>query len=716
MKLVLLTIHSLKGKGMKNKKYPDQEVSFTCISGINYPFGSRNYLMKLVQEINQKDKGTFIFVAGNTVAGKELESELKHLIKLEGESVKRDNANLPKGGAKNPFGQAEKEEIERFFIEGIANELSDFFPLIEGVNYHIQIAEKVFDKSLGTKILEKLKTLRDDIRIFNDHEIKIPIRMPGVEDARGIVPSKTPWFYKIITGLMQRLVNSFVSRTYSPRPSLILVGCTGAGAHIPFYEGVPLVSIPTLHKIDEQLSTENMVGCVTIKLSRKDGMLRILPKTYDFRSVIFNERNFLIKENPSAVERSVLEALKSSSASQQVISFRINHPLPIKKKIPEKKIAEATANLLKRKLVLFNEKGNRYQINEEILGFAQIALSDFLKGSNVVRHVVESCRHIGALKSLYHTANEDLPELLVDADAFIDAGDPIQGIAHDYEYNGELLPIMNGFDKQQVLAAHIFKKNIMDTFRKRKERLEKTKKLDYKDFIKMCLIPFVFTPGNHPSWATHTKNSLVLGYFEDTLKFLLLVEVLRECRNAGYQGLDSDTVLTIVNEHVIRVGEDNLAEINGIKFGVKHPYKARSLSRSQRIQEVINFIYGSFYAFMKNVEQKYPDVSLAYVGNFHEAAAAHVSKFGRTLLGVMIGAYLKDTQFEVNKDKVVDIGPVKVEICFGQENQILYSQIEFINHINAEDQKLVMAKRIGTKMVLELCSKLSDIFDLPWRY
>lgn len=623
---------------------------------------------------------------------------------------------MPKGTAKTRFGTAEKEEIERLFIEEIANDLNDFFPRIEGVNYHIQIAEKVFDKPIGTKILEKLKTLRGDMRIFNDHEIKIPIRMPGVEDVRGIVPRKTPWFYKIITGLMQRLVNSFISRTYSPRPSLILAGCAGAGAHIPFYEGVPLISIPTLHKIDEQLSTENMVGCVTIKISRKNGMLRILPKTYDFRSVIFNERNFLIKESPSASERSVLEALKPSSASQQVINFRINQPLPVKKRISEKKIAEATASLLKRRLILFNEKGNRYQINEEILGYTRITLDEFLKGSKVVRHVVESCRHIGALKSLYHTANEDLPELLADADAFIDAGDPIQGIAHDYEYNGELLPIMNGFDKQQVLAAHIFKKNIMDAFRKRKERLEKTKKPDYKDFIKACLIPFVFTPGNHPSWATHTKNSLVLGYFEDTLKFLLLIDVLRECRNAGYQELDTDAVLAIINERVIRVGEDSIAEVNGIKFGVKHPYKARSLSRSQRIQEVINFIYGAFYAFMRNVEEKHPDVSLAYVGNFHEAAAAHVSKFGRTLLGVMIGAYLKDTQFEVNKDKVVDIGPAKVEVCFSSDSQILYSQIEFINHINAEDQKLVMAKRINTKMVLELCSKLSDIFDLPWRY
>lgn len=707
---------------MKAAKDSCQTVNFTVISGINYPFGSRKYLMSLLKGVAEKDDSKFILIAGNTLAGKELERELKDRVKLERKLIRQNNKLKEKGEKKDTFTQEDEDNIKRDFIEEIAYGLHDFLPVIKDVNYHIQIAEKVFDKPLGTKILERLKGIRkvlghDDIRLIYDTEAQVPVRMAGVENIRSVVPYRTPWFYKIITGLMQRLIDSFVSRTYSPRPSLVLAACTGVGAYLPFYQGVPSVSVPTFHKIGEQLSSENMVGCVTISLCVESGLLKVRPITYDFRTVIFNERKLLIKDEYSAAEKAALEALKPSSASLRVITFRINEQLSVKKQMSDAKVKEALENLKKKKLIVFNEKSNRYEVNEDTVGYAKISLDDFLKGGRLIRHVVEACRHIGCLKTLYHTADEDLPKMLVDADAFIDAGDSIQGIAHDYEYNGENLPIVNGFDKQQVLAANLFKKNLVDTFSLRAKRLSESKsKQNVADFINKCLISFRFITGNHPAWATRTRNSLVLGHFEDLLKHLIFVDILRICREYGYTNVDSDEVLKIINEKIVRVGEDGIAEIDGIRVGVKHPHKSRTLTKSQRVQEVINFIYGSFYAFMENVEKKHPDVSLAYVGNFHEAAAVHVSKFGRTLLGVMVGAYLKDTQFEVNKDKVVDIGPAKVEAYLSPDGQILYSQIEFINNINPEDQKLVLAKRITTKMVLELCSWLTKIFDLPWRY
>lgn len=709
-------------KRVKTAKDSCQTVNFTVISGINYPFGSRKYLMSLLKGVVEKDNSKFVLIAGNTLAGKELEKELKDRIKLERKLVRQNNKLKEKGEKKDTFTQEDEDGIKRDFTEEIAYGLHDFLPVIKDVNYHIQIAEKVFDKPLGTKILERLRSIRktlghDDIRLIYDTEAQVPVRMTGVENIRSVVPYKAPWTYKIITGLMQLLIDKFVSRTYSPRPSLVLTGCTGVGAHLPFYQGVPSVSIPKFSKIGEQISSENMVGCVTISLCVESGALKVKPITYDFRTVIFNERKFLIKEEYSTAEKAVLTALKPSSASFKVIAFRINEDLPVKKQLSEAKIKEAIESLKKQKLIVFNEKSNRYEVNEEAVGYAKISLDDFLRGGKLIRHIVEACRHIGCLKTLYHTADHDLPLLLADADAFIDAGDSIQGIAHDYEYNGENLPIVNGFDKQQVLAANLFKKNLIDAFSIRAKRLSESKsKQNVADFIRKCLISFRFITGNHPAWATRTRNSLVLGHFEDLLKHLLFVDILRICREHGYTDVDSDEALKIINEKIIRVGEDGIAEIDGIRVGVKHPHKSRTLTKSQRVQEVINFIYGSFYAFMKNNKEKHPDVSLAYVGNFHEAAAVHVSKFGRTLLGVMVGAYLKDTQFEVNKDKVVDIGPAKVEAYLNPDGQILYSQIEFINNIHPEDQKLVLAKKISTKMVLELCSWLTDIFNLPWRY
>lgn len=709
-------------------KTPKDDVeSFAAISGLNFPFRSRKYFMNLVADVVKADDCKFILIVGNAIAGRELESELKNLIKMEGERIKREsedikarNRTVPEGEKKEPlisFGPEDRERLERAFVEELAHEFSDFLPVIKDVNYHIQIAEKVFDRPIGVKILERLQEIRGgtkgDIRLINDTEAKVPFRMAGVDDIRSIVPRRVPWFYKIITGLMQRNINSFVSRTFSPRPSAILTGCTGAGAYLPFYEGVPCISVPALNKIDEQLSTENMIGAVTVKFIREDGRVRIKPKTYDWRPVIFNERNYLIEENPSAGERVVLEALKPSSASSQVINFRINEGLPKKKRVSDKKIADAIDSLLKRKIVRYNKRSNRYEINEEILGNAKISLADLMKGGRLVKHVVVSCRHIGALKSLYHTANRDLPKLLEDADAFIDAGDSIQGIAHDFEYSGELLPIVNGFDKQEILAAYVYGKNIMDTFRLRLAKIKG--KPGVEALIRECLLDFRFVTGNHPAWITHTRHALVLQHFEDLLKHLLMMDILHICRERGYQNVDPDMVQGVVNEKVVRVGEDNITEVDGVKIAVKHPSKSRTLSKSQRVQEVINYIYGAFYALVDNIEKRHPNVTLAYVGNFHEAAAVFVSKFGRTLFGVMVGAYLKDTKFEVEKDKVVDIGPAKVWAYLNRDGQIVWAELEYVNGIHPDDQKLVLAKRVTTKMVLELCGKLTEIYDLPWR-
>ena len=700
---------------------PKDSVNFVVISGINFPFGSRKYLMNLVKDLCLRERARFVIIAGNTLAGRELDQQLKVYQRLQAEYVKKENAQLARDAkkgerpSKQPFGPAEKERVQKDYIDFIAAKLNEFLPVIKDVNYHIVIAEKVFEKALGVMVLERLKEMREDIRLIRDPEAKVPVRMRGVDDIRVLVPSKEPWFYKMITGLMQRLVNSFISRTNSPRPSLVIVGGTGTGAYLPFYDGVPSISAPVLRKLDVQTSVENMVGAVLVNLTTDGNVLKIKPTTYDFRTLIFNERDFLIKDNPSPTERAVLEVLKRGSAGRQIVGFRVNENIPSRKHFSEKKINDALAALTSRRLILFDKEANRYEINEDILGFAKVTLDDFLKGGRLVRHVVEACRHTGALKSLYHTAEHDLPGFLVDADAFIDAGDSIQGISHNYEYNGELVPIANGFDKQQVLSAGMIGTNLIDAFRLRAERLGKKPKVGFEEFVRKCLVPFVFTTGNHPGWTFWTKNSLVLHLFEELLQKNLIAGIWGICRDYGYSDIDFGLIVKIVRENVIRVGEDNIVEVGGVRFGVKHPHKARSVTKSARVQDVVDYVYGAFYAYMRRTGETRPDVPIVYVGNFHEAAAVHVSKFGRTLLGVMIGAYLKDTQFENDKDKVVDIGPAKVEFYLGPSGQILYSNVEFVNNIHPEDRKLVLASHISTKLVVDLCSYLANKYELPWR-
>lgn len=697
-----------------------QELNFVETSGINFPYRNRKYLIDVVADIAREHNAKFIIVAGNAIAGKHLDGELAALLlsvkeemKSANELIKETNKKLPAGQKQSmvKFDQELKEELKNSFIDEKSQALDEFLPHIENnsqkVKYHIIISENIFDRPIGVKILEELQKRRDDIRLFYDTEEKIPINLEGIEDPRLIVPRRRPWFYKILTGLMQRLIDSFVQRTFSPRPSFVSVGCTGTGANIPFYKGVPCFSIPTLHKIDEQLSTENMVGCLVKKITVRNGKPYIINRTYDFRTLIFNEREIAVGSLVSDFEKEIVDALKPSSASLKSVLFRVNQNR--REKLSLQEVKDTLEKLKSRNIVVFDEKGNRYRINEELVKQATCTLKDLMSGTKVHKHVAISCIHIGALKTLYFTLMNDLPDLAVDADALIINGDLKQGIAHNYEYNGELLPFANGKDKQDLLAARIVHHIVWRIFEKRFESI-KAKNYDAKDIVSRCLIRLVIKIGNHDAWGYYGKDALPLVLFETEFKSLLLKSISDFCFQNNLRTADLSSITKTVEERFRLVGEIGIVNVNGIKIGVKHPHKSRTLSKSQRIQEVVSFFEE------QKVEKPY-NVTVVYDANFHEAAAAHVSIFGRTILGVQTGAFLKDTQFENTKDKVVDYGPAKVTVCVNKDNQLIYDEVEFDSTINEQDKKIIFADKISAKDVLCLSSRILKALNwsMPWR-
>jgi len=434
-----------------------KKVSFVVVSGINFPFRSRQYLLNLVGEIAKREDAKFLVVAGHTLAGKELERELKQRIQDGLVDVSREERDKV------------REEVTDGFVQEIAQSFSEFLPKV-GINWHMQLAERVYDRPIGRAILERLRDIRDDVRLIDDPEAKIPIQLTSFGEVRSLVPRKTPWFYENVTGLMQRLINSFAMRTYSPRPALILAGCTGTGVFIPGYKGVPSIAVPVLHKLDEQQSTENMVGCVVVNLLPDDGTYRVVPEFYDFRTAIFKERQIGIsKLDLTGNERAVLDALVPGSASFKTLSFRINSGPPraglTGGQWSPKKVEKYTKQLVGRHLIDYNRRSNRYAISEKLAERASISLEEFLRDRREVVTVSKSCWHVGAMKGLYATVQEQEPKLGLDADAIILNGDVIQGISHNYEYNGEL--ILNGPDKHQIAAAKMQAAILLEIFKKR---------------------------------------------------------------------------------------------------------------------------------------------------------------------------------------------------------------------------------------------------------
>lgn len=695
---------------MTNEK---RSATFVAISGINFPTRSRKYLIDLVKEIAEKEDAKFIIIGGHVMDGAELERELK--LRLKELDLSFALAKKAKKPMLNKAGKpADKKELRLERVKDLVAEmvgaLNEFLPRIKDANYHIVVAEKIYDKPIGLKILEELAKVRDDVRVFDDPETKIPVQIPGFGEIRVLVPRKTPWFYENVTGLMQRLINSFALKTFSPMPPLIMVGCTGVGAFIPNYRGVPAIAVPALNKIDEQTSTENTIGCTVVRVSETGSGFDIDWHEEDFRTVVFNEKALALPENLSPCHRRVMDVLKPGGASLSTIEFRLG--ASSKRPWKKEKVKQCLDELVKRKLLVYNKPGNRYSISEELAAKARITYAEFKKGARSVTTVDKSCWHVGSLKTMYWSILEEEPRLALDADAIIMNGDVTQGVSHNYEYNGEMLPMMNGPDKHQVLAAAMQAKILMDVFKLRWDRLAR-EKLDTAELLERCLIAYCFKYGNHDEPRfNHSKDTVPLWFFETVLRHQMVAKLMTFLDEHKHNSVTFKQVAGIVDKKIVRIGESRVAVVNGMPIGVKHPYQSRTKSKGARPKEAIDF-------YMQYVRD-WPDnrihkVRLVKVANFHEAAAIFFGGFGNTYLSVMTGAQVYDTLFESNQNKIVDYGLAKTTVEFNEQGQILSGTVRYSRYISPKDKLLLFKDNIGTDDVSRVCQELSEEFNIPWR-
>lgn len=659
----------------------NREVVFCAISQINFPFKSRKYLMTALKQAVQEQKAKFIVLAGNTIAGRYLEAKLKQILK----SIKDKD---------------EKSLCEEQFIGDMAQKLNEFLPKINNVNYHIVIAEKVYDRPIGVRILENLQFLRDDIRIINDPEAKVPIKdVDGVDYIRVLVPTKVPWYAKNISNLIQRVTNSFVDRTFSPRPSLIIVGCAGADIFLPFYESVPCVGLATFYKLEERQSTENTTGITFIKLTSDNGCLNVKKGYGDLKWIITKERELVIQalEKVPAQEKEILsQFINIGSMSFNALKghFRNN--------IKEDDLQKIIDKLLKKKFLAFDGQSNRYNLNEVLLEKVKISWAHLKSGTTKKKYTVFACVHTGGLRTEYFTITQDLPVMAEESNALVCLGDILMGLEHTLNASGEVLPMALGYDKQEIIAAYLMAKAIMNCFERRMKKGIEGCIPSSGEIIDRCLIPFIFIPGNHDLWELKNKQGLPLYLFENKLKQILTEKIMLLLPDVRYE-----IVFKAVEGKVIKVGESGIINIDGLCFGLAHPHKPRTLTKSQRLQEVINYLIADRQ-----------EINAAFIGNFHEAAQISYSKFGRTILGVMAGAFVTSSDFENYKQKKVNYGAVRVEIETDADKNLIWSEIEFCSNVHFKDRERIFKEKFSASDTMSACVdilKEIDLEDFPWR-
>lgn len=677
---------------------------FLAISQLNFPDPSvnRKYLMGLVKDVVELEGVQSVIVAGGMLAGKYLKSLFASEIK--------------ENGIKDKY---EKEECRAKFVDDWAEELSAFLPILgEGVNYHIIYSpapayDAADGESICREILVRLFEIRDkkekDIRLYlDDSEPRVPVQWPEPTEIRVLVPQNKPWYSKLVSNLLQRLATPFAGRTFTgERPALILAGCTGSGVDIPSYKGIPTISVPALYKINRVKTTESMVGCVVVSMRKEGDSIKYALDTFDFRPFVSAERQSLIPEDMPTEKKRILLHLSKNSQGFDTLYNRL-YGFRLEKKTPEKVVEEKEHlkknldALVSRGFVVYKPEINRYELSKKLEYKVKANLKTLMERARRIRVVAYACLHVGAIKTLYATFEHLIPELSENADALFGCGDIIQGLAHNFECSGELVPTLNTNDKQSIKAGQIQANVLLQIFDKRLAKY-KLEGLSPEELVRKCLMKFFYCLGNHDMWVHYNKQGLPLRDFHREIVSTVLLGVAERV-----PGIPISILSALVEESIEKVGETELVVLNGIGIGVTHPHKGGAETKSARIQQVIE----------SHVSRKHPlDIVLELVGNFHTAAAIHFPQFNRTYVGVMLGAMLKTTLFENKINKVVDHGPVVVDLWVDPKSgKLLRDTIEFFDDIvHPIDRRVVEADKLTESTVVGVAKYLTRYGDIPLR-
>ncbi len=488
---------------------------------------------------------------------------------------------------------------------------------------------------------------------------------------------------------------------------MILAGCTGSGVTIPSFKGIATLSVPACHKINRVRTTESMVGCLVVTMRQEKGKNTSSVDTFDFRPFVGAERQSLIPEDIAPEKGRVLWHLSQNAQGfdtlhSRLYGFRLDTKTPEKIEEEKEQLKKHLDALIAGNLVVYKPEINRYELSKALAYDVKVDLKTSMERAKRVSVVAYACLHVGAIKTLYKTFTHYIPRIAEDADALVGCGDIIQGLAHNFEYSGEIVPTLNAYDRQSLKAGQIHANVLLQIFDRRFAKYASQTK-NPQELIGKCLIKFIYCLGNHDMWSHYQKQGLPLFDFHKEIVSLLVSGIAERVADVPYKKL-----LALVEEKVIRVGENEIVKLNDIGIGVTHPHKGGADSKSARTQQVIE----------GHVARKHPkDVTLELVGNFHTAAGIHFPQYNRTYVGIMLGAMLKDTLFERKINKVVDHGPVMVTVWVDpRTGNLLKDRIEFFDDVmHPVDRRVVEADKLMESTVVGVAKRMTDYGDLPWR-
>lgn len=573
-------------------------------------FGSKGFRQSVVSagfEIFRKEGTHFNILGAGLISEKDIRRSMKdsvaNLIKEERDRIKEKNERIKAQNKKNkkqlplmPTLTGEhlvtrKSAAEEEFLSQVADELVKVIPVM-GVDLFITTSP-AFDGEIGERVAQLLSERRKDIRVWNVGGDRFPVKY--VNKLLWILtPMKAVWMRgDYYSTAVERVIKDKTKQTSQSSPDDYVVMGFGSSINKPKGElKYQYMSIPVCHRLEETRVNENQIGVSALEYPA-DGSQRLF-RTYSLKDLVSKELSFIVPpEGASVLQKKMIELIKAKGwATRGIFVGELG--------VSGKEVDEALESLIKKKTfrrngenwpgIVYREKSQKYYFD---LNYVQ----RFLKYPNPSgsfsedRIVSLACMHAGSRETDYQFLVNEVPKIILrqNADILVDAGDTKEGLKHDLDKKGEIVPGMANNTIQEKFAAHLIGTIILKVFKERFSLALKDSEKDkftpekVSELVDNALLTFIYILGNHDLWEAGDGHEPLVVFRAVLEKFL--TEHIHE--HLDSQKLPYQSLSKLIESKIFCQEFYNLP--SGLKLSIQHPHMSRAKTTSIRPQEMMDY-------------------------------------------------------------------------------------------------------------------------------
>lgn len=543
--------------------------------------------------------------------------------------------------------------VERYLQEA-AEELARFIPVLKmpdpedpkkakDVDLFI-VTSAAFDGEYGETVAHFLADLRPDIRVWNEGGSRFLVKYVD-KWIWALAPQKAVWMRgDYYSTAVERVIKDKIKQTTQSAPDLFIVGGFGSSINKPKGElSYQYISLPNASRIEETRVSENQIGVRVLEFPLDGG--QYLTRTYSFKDLVANELSFISPPaRANQTQKKIIEVMKARGWATPGM-FKYDLDLPVSD-------IEKELQLLQKKKT-HSRKGANWPGITALSGKKYYFDLEWIKRRlkydlpngpwNEDKIVAFGCFHGGSIETDYEFFLNALPGKIIKngASLIIGAGDIIEGLGHNLDRKGEVLPGMNNNTIQEQFSAHNIGTLLEKVFIAKFSDLISTgekEKIGLNGVIEKAFVPFQYILGNHDAWQAELGH-LPLTVFHQTLVQFLTEQIEKHLSSLN---LPLVSVRNIVNSRVIRSEFATLP--SELKICIQHPFMSRAKTTSIRPQEMLDFA-------------KRHGCQISIGANFHVSEC--VEDWDLTLgqcVSMEIGTIKHGSNFERRKMKLVDQG------------------------------------------------------------